>query len=295
MIIRLEPRTHFASISFDEITGRIRVTGTEQADSISLSLVGNGRFAINDASNAGEPETFPLATTKSIVFQGLGGNDIFTMGRVRLVAYMDGGTGADSLSASNGDRDDTLIGNDGKDYLFGGRGNDLLDGGNGGDRMLGGRGDDYIFCKSEVLTDDFVSGGRGQDTVDLGQYLQGTTTRLGLLNPTSQSVTDVILADIEVFYGSEFRDSISLAYNRPVQIFGRGGNDVIRGGEGNDTLYGGAGFDVIKGNRGNDFIVGDDDNNTRDTITGGGGEDTGRFSPLDIYDGFEIVLASVPG
>lgn len=62
-------------------------------------------------------------------------------------------------------------------------------------------------------------------------------------------------------------------------IFGRGGNDDIRGFSGDDTLVGGAGNDLMRGDGGDDFVIGGAGNDVltgwtgNDTLVGGSGND----------------------
>jgi hypothetical protein len=93
-----------------------------------------------------------------------------------------------------------------------------------------------------------------------------------------------------VFVGGSGRDFVSatLAYN-PVNLFGKGGNDVLTGGRlkdrldggagndnltggaGNDTMYGRGGLDVLFGRDGSDFL--DDGGSAGDSTDGGNGDD----------------------
>lgn len=288
-IISLEPRRLFAVAShFDSVTGVFRIQSDDAADEVHLALIGGGQFGV--VVNGQQAASAEIDAVRKVVFYGSGGNDLFTVGRVPVRLYADGGTGSDSISG--GSRDDTLLGNDGKDYLFGAGRNDVLDGGLGGDRMLGGHGDDLVYIHSEVPTDDFASGGRGNDKATLEQYTHGTTNIVGLLNPTSQQITDVILGDFETIQGSAFNDAFDIVSGRATKIFGGAGNDTITGGSGADELHGEAGFDVLSGAGGDDLLIGADDTNTRDTLNGGTGDDTAIASPLDILNSVKNVTLS---
>ncbi len=63
------------------------------------------------------------------------------------------------------------------------------------------------------------------------------------------------------------------------QLFGLGGDDVLRGGHGDDRVYGGAGADTLSGKGGHDDLYGDDGRDHlrgdmgNDTLSGGAGDD----------------------
>jgi Ca2+-binding RTX toxin-like protein len=252
MIDALESRRLLSSVTFNAAAGKISITGTNRGDDIAIVRFGQAQVRVIDGGRVAL--TAGLANVRSITFFGGAGNDRITLGRVAIRAYLDGGIGDDSLSASEGQRNDTILGGDGDDYLFGGAGKDTLNGGNGGDRMLGGIGDDMVFVKSELPTDDFVSGGDGIDTIDLSTYAQSTTTRIGPANPDPQTITDVVLGDVEIFIGSEFTDLVYNAAGRPITVYGRGGNDTLYSGRANDTFVGGDGNDVFFGDAADTFV-----------------------------------------
>src|ERR1700734_233818 len=91
------------SISFNSSTGLMTITGTNYND---LIQVGQSGTTLKVSSN------------------------------VTIPAYIDGGTGNDSITGGAGN--DTLIGNDGNDTLRGYGGNDSLSGANGNDILDGG-------------------------------------------------------------------------------------------------------------------------------------------------------------
>ena len=94
-----------------------------------------------------------------------------------------GGTGADHLNGDAGadivngvDGDDTLTGGDGSDTLIGGAGADILNGGagkdqlsdiDGGGTLSGDAGDDTIQLFDTLINDTTVTGGAGQDRLEL--------------------------------------------------------------------------------------------------------------------------------
>ncbi len=75
----------------------------------------------------------------------------------------------------------------------------------------------------------------------------------------AQQAFDNLVADRVVAYGGDSNDFIK-AFNSlgttPVEFFGGGATDWLRGGQGDDILNGGAGWDLIAGRDGRDFLLG---------------------------------------
>lgn len=125
------------------------------------------------------------------------------------------------------------------------------------DMIYGSKFDDCITLRQG---DEFVAGGRGNDTVrydrsgvdkvvvDLGK---GTAT--GIWN--GEAFTDT-LKSIENVRGSRNDNDKLLGSSKNNHTDGKGGNDIITGRSGDDNLVGGAGNDkfVFRNNDGNDFI-----------------------------------------
>lgn len=99
--------------------------------------------------------------------------------------------------------------------------------------------------------------------------------------------------------GGAGKDSISGAAGAD-RLSGSGGHDLLAGEGGNDRLYGGAGNDVLSGGSGADRLWGDSgsdylagqgeadrlysDDGERDTLEGGGGDDTAVRDLIDLSD-----------
>jgi Ca2+-binding RTX toxin-like protein len=132
--------------------------------------------------------------TGSDVLYGDAGND-----------YLQGGYGNDKLYG--GDGDDRLFGDfatarhasgtltiTGNDELYGGNGNDILIGGFGVDYLYGEAGNDIFIMANPDGVRDFISGGSGADTFDLGirtfGFVTDTSYQVGV--KVSQLATDVI-------------------------------------------------------------------------------------------------------
>jgi hypothetical protein len=201
---QLERRSMLAA-DFNAETGLLTLTGTEAANTISISAVKQGSvFVAGSVRVRGVPGVTNNAVftgVNSIVVSTLGGNDRVTVGSGLTRAAgglmgvtVDAGQGTDVVVG--GDGSDTIFGGDGRDTIRGGRGNDNLDGGTGDDRVDGDDGNDA--CLGGIGRDD-VRGGRGDDTL----------------------------------YGGRDNDRLS----------GEDGDDDLDGEEGDDRLAGGRGND----------------------------------------------------
>jgi Ca2+-binding RTX toxin-like protein len=229
--------------------------------------------------------------------------------------YMMGGAGADGMTGGAkgdymwGDSDvvfgapvatgnDTLFGGDGGDRLYGQNGNDILEGQNGfdslyleagNDQLRGGDGGDYFDNPTFITTADgadLISGGRGQDSLDLGDRPHNVAITLNNTADDGQDTNsppdrlgnelDNVMADIEYFYlgsGNDFFNAntpqANVAELRQT-VDGGTGNDNLQGGEGDDSLSGRGGNDVVAGQAGDDTVRGDEDT---DNVSGGDGDD----------------------
>ena len=133
-----------------------------------------------------------------------------------------------------GDGDDELRGNDGADWLFGGGGNDLLEGGDRRDVLDGGPGIDTLSYENSTLP--------------VGIYLPNWAQTI------SGNYTERI-SGFENIIGSDYGDTLQgdIGVN---EIYGRGGNDLIRGMADDDRLFGEAGDDRLEGGAGADRLHG---------------------------------------
>jgi Ca2+-binding RTX toxin-like protein len=197
---------------------------------------------------------------------------------------------------------DVIAARGGNDTIRGLGGNDVICGGDGADAILGGEGNDRLHGEADLFTTDrfgrtvmrgdTISGGAGDDTIDLGfDFRVPTEGTERVLDGVSyadapapvvvdfQAGATVAIAahgsDTVTGYrgirvaGSELGDTIK-GTNRDDAIYARGGDDTIfgRGGDdtvvadaaddtaGNDRLYGDAGDDTLSGTAGSDLFVG---------------------------------------
>jgi Ca2+-binding RTX toxin-like protein len=151
--------------------GVLTVTGTTGWDNIHVDATRTSLKVNVNHTKA----SFKLADVKSLVVNGLAGNDIIDLGHNLIGATVDGGLGtdkADSITGGAGNDwifarggNDVVNGGDGKDVLIGGAGNDILHGDAGNDLIEGSTGDDQIFGDAG---DDRLDGGPGKDKIDGG-------------------------------------------------------------------------------------------------------------------------------
>jgi Ca2+-binding RTX toxin-like protein len=177
--------------------------------------------------------------------------------------------------------------------------------------VLGGFGSDVIaapfvdgFFGDDVLrgtaTTNFLSGNRGNDTVD---YRDKTLSVVAVLPPSDQDTIEIVagdtadvtvgtqhdfLAGIENVWGGSAGDTIT-GNDVANRLSGFAGNDALAGGKANDTLDGGIGNDLLDGGLG------------ADTMRGGAGNDTYVVDNAgDVVDesaggsgGIDLVKSSV--
>lgn len=187
------PASAAAFATLDPTTGVLRLDGTDQADTLSLTISGDSLLATRG------PDTisFAVESVYRAAIYGLAGDDTISIGAgvssVSITVF--GGSGNDTITGSAGNDilrgqagsdlviggggDDTLLGQGGNDELRGGggkdrltggpgydtllgqRGSDTLMGGNGSDLLLGGMGADMVYDRDGAR--DTVMGGPGQD------------------------------------------------------------------------------------------------------------------------------------
>jgi Ca2+-binding RTX toxin-like protein len=141
------------------------------------------------------------------------------------------------------DDGDFLTGTAGDDLIDAGIGNDTVNPLAGNDTVYGGEGDDVLIGSAG---DDLYDGGTGTDTVDFSAGTDGIS--IFLANAAAQYLSDSQGTDtfvsIENVIGTDHDDVIfgNFAANDLAggagndRIGGRGGDDVMDGGDGVDTL-----------------------------------------------------------
>jgi Ca2+-binding RTX toxin-like protein len=194
-----------------------------------------------------------------------------------------GSDGIDSVNGSVNTYGMTLFAAAGNDVLRGGLANDVLNGGSGNDSLFGGGGNDilgdaFFDVTAGVVAVNSLDGGAGNDSIYAGikcrvdggtgqDYLEVSyagqsiySLNLTFTGAGQATGTDGIsLKNVERFRlaGSETNDSINGSANTfTMNIYGNGGNDVVRGGLLGDLLSGNAGNDTLQGGGGNDSLGG---------------------------------------
>src|SRR5436309_1675287 len=99
----LEPRRLLAATVTLDANGFLRIVGDSADNVASLSRFQGGQIQV---TVDGTSTLFDAAKVQKFGFYGMGGNDSITLGNVNLRAYLDGGTGNDSLSGAQGDAAD---------------------------------------------------------------------------------------------------------------------------------------------------------------------------------------------
>ncbi|WP_370386138.1 hypothetical protein ABW387_17165 [Snodgrassella alvi] len=201
--------------------------------------------------------------------------------------------GKDILSGGAGN--DTLWGGAGDDILDGGEGNDILEGGEGYDILIGGTGNDILKGGDGHKDRYEFEAGHGQDVVkdegrDSKDYLNDRNDLVfkGAKLADAEFIrsgTDLIIkaygstdsVTLPGYFNSSydgrafnfiFDDQSVTLYKDP--IWGKGGDDILTGGDGDDILYGLAGNDILNGGAGVDILDGGAGN---DILNGGAGDD----------------------
>jgi hypothetical protein len=206
---------------------------------------------------------FDVPATLQVDLYGEEGDDELWDRREGGIGLLDGGPGADALTAGGGAS--ILRGGPGGDGLSGGGGNDHLDGGDGMDSLSGGSGSDVM------------DGGADIDAIAYGEW-EGPGLSLSLDGAANDGyagegdnvlgVERIELGARGTYVGSDGPETFRFSdYTgaEPVVASGRGGNDSLTGGNGVEQLDGGAGDDRLEGGFNHDTIVGGPG---RDTLYG---------------------------
>lgn len=209
----------------------------------------------------------PAYSTAAGVVTGTGGYDVID------------GSFADADGDQVGAGDDIVFGGGRYDDIYGLGGNDTLYGGAGDDWFFGGDGDDVFHGGTGP---DLFDGGAGTDIISYENSNAAVQVNLRTSTFTGgEAEGDAAQNNVEGLIGSAYGDTLTGTNSATAGnvIYGRGGDDVIDGGDGPDRLYGGTGNDTIRQSAGDGLLDGGAGNDTlsagagNDTITGGDGDD----------------------
>ena len=216
-----------------------------------------------------------LGIEAAVTFEGRGGDDLLVGGGG--ADSLLGGAGSDTISGADGNDTieggagaDSLSGGLGADWIHGDDGNDVISGDGGSDILFGDGGDDaFLFAVGEPGGSTQAYGGEGTDTIILrgGGASIDLTTNGGSAGAVAISVNSIENVQFDgsvdsgggarLAYGSAGANAIvALGILASVTFEGRGGDDLLVGGEGADFLSGGDDSDIIKGNGGDDTVDG---------------------------------------
>lgn len=261
--------------------------GIDVIDGIEFVRLGNSVMSFDALHDLLAPTTVTgtnrndtlSETGNDAVIRGLGGADTLTAGGGDDT--LEGGDGNDVLNAAAGN--DSLSGDAGNDLLTGGDGHDTLHGGLGNDTMRGGAGTDRVVIDglsagAETLA---ISGNRatlasadGIDVIEDVEWVQ-FNDRLIAFDQLGQLTAPTV----QRLNGGTGNDALTHTASA-AELYGYGGDDVLKSGDWDDWLDGGSGNDTLDAGRGNDVIeagIGDDElmgMGGDDTLRGGDGNDT---------------------
>jgi Ca2+-binding RTX toxin-like protein len=150
---------------------------------------------------------------------------------------------------------------------------EILIGGNGNDRLTGLGGTDVFVEGAAANGSDTIAGGGGIDLVDYSQRSKRVEVHMEDLtrNDGELGELDFIDPNTNDAFGGSAGDVLVGGAGRNVFV-GNGGGDALDGNGGDDELIGGAGGDFLAGGTENDTINAND--NVADTIRCEGGTDT---------------------
>ena len=191
-----------------------------------------------------------------------------------------------------------IVAGAGNDRIRGLGGNDVICGGEGADAIQGGPGNDRLFGELDLLRiDDFgrvvkkgdtVSGGEGDDSIDLGRDVrpatEGTRTfadGISYVDAPAAVVVDFQSAST-VPIAADGNDTVT-GFDHGIRVFGSPLGDTIKGTNSDDTLSGTVGIDTFVGGSGEDVLASTSE--SHQMFRGGGGVDTVSF-PIPVESGF---------
>ena len=264
----LDGVTGFDEVDYFKATAGVHVSLALQG---VLQQVGAGEGSdlllnIDELSGSTFNDTLTGDSNSNNLF-GLAGNDSLSSGGGG--DFMEGGAGNDILrgvlgqfdEASYGDAASAVTVNLSSTTQFGVAAGHALDGSGGidtliaiqgvfgsafNDTLIGGKNDEFFEGQGG---DDSIIGGGGFNALEYFNSSDGVTVDLnqqGFAQTISASQGKDTFFNISDIYGSSSADELTGDSNFSGNfLFGRDGNDTIRGGGGQDFIVGGQGDDVI--------------------------------------------------
>jgi hypothetical protein len=127
------------------LDGQLQAVGTEEADAITVSRLGQGEFVVRASFIPNSSRKYPAEGVTSIAMILCRGDDQATIaGTIDLPTYITAEEGDDDIKGGGGPN--VLLGGDGDDRVTGGSNHDILVGGDGIDRIVGNGGDDILIA-----------------------------------------------------------------------------------------------------------------------------------------------------
>jgi Ca2+-binding RTX toxin-like protein len=245
-------------------TGQLIVTGTNQADNITLSVPAADTSVVEvDFGDGTTKRSVNRSDFTQIRINSRGGNDVVRIdygAEVQPFTIIDTGSGNDTAFGGSGNElfrtgsgNDSVDGNRGTDTALLGNGTDSFtwDPGDGSDVIKGGRGQDTMVFNGSAVAERFVAaanGGRLRFTRDVGNIVMDTDelerVKLNALGGADTVTvddlrrTDVRRVDIDL--GAQLNASGGDAAADAVTVTGTNGRDRIRvsGSDGNVRVSG---------------------------------------------------------
>ena len=255
LIHGLEPRLML--YSFVLTSGVLSLTCDPTSQDLSVSLSGtNIQATLTEAGVQKTQQHWTASSVTSLHINLDAGDDRCTISsKIKVQALIAGGDGNDTITSGGGN--DYINGNNGNDIIDAGGGSDTVLGGNGFDIVdyssrtnpvfvnLNIDGGDGEKGESDFIHNDItgILGGSGADVL-VGSN-NGVTNAYIRGNDGNDTITGTELGD--TLYGGDGNDL----------IFAGGGRDLVRGGNGKDILHGGAGNDTLFGDKGIDHLYGE--------------------------------------
>lgn len=263
--------------------GSVALTVNDSADATGgPGAINNGSISGFDLGN-GSAITWAYLTSLNMTL-GNHGNQASVDLTKPMSVTIQAGNGGDNINAVASTIPMTLLGGSGNDSIYASNNGDYIDGNGGNDLLSEGatRADGGL---------DTIIGGNGSNTIidngAMGLIYGNDTTADGATGANNISGTAEGL-----IYTGPGQDTVYMTGSADETVYAGGGNDAITVGNGNDSISGSGGNDTILAGNGNDTINAGSGN---DSITAGGGEDIvyagAGAEHITLGDGSDLITA----